>query len=58
MKPKSSIGPHWLWPPLPFSSASGETPTPFKVAAYTGKADRAHIISFVKEANEWFPTAG
>jgi hypothetical protein len=31
---------------------------PFKVLAfYTGKSDRAHI-SFVKEANEWFPKMG
>src|SRR5262245_56092889 len=42
---------------LTLSPAVADTPKPFKVAAfYTGKADQAHI-SFVKEANEWFPAA-
>ena len=37
------------------SLGAEEPPKPFKVAAfYTGKEDQAHI-SFVKEANEWFP---
>ncbi len=35
--------------------AAEEAPKPFKVAAfYTGKEDQAHI-SFMKEANLWFP---
>jgi len=40
---------------LPFLVRADETAKPFKVAAfYTGKEDQAHI-SFMKEANEWFP---
>src|SRR5436190_4298796 len=35
-----------------------DAPAKFKVIAfYTGKDDQAHI-SFVKEANHWFPDAG